>query len=230
MLEDYKLLLFEEYKRATGYDFDFETIYDDFIYWLDQKKISNDILAKLYMEMNNDGSYCMAEFGKGKYDTVVPYVKKYTDGEVIAITPFKEMFTRPGFKVYNGKLDIINNDVYVNYADGKFKNKPNCSYIYNNQIDTIMTQLPILNIKPYIKLRDTNKTILIGKCGKSTDLDLDKSVEQITSLATMFKEGRNDRIADIDYSTDGNYYAVGLRVYTEDYKVMSKARLNARTR
>ena len=216
MLDKYAMLLFEEYKNTTGYDYNFEPIQDDFYQWLKQRKKSYKLLACLFNNMPQDReSLCIAEIGKGKYDTIIPEMKKIYDGEIISVTPFKDTFSRPGFKVYNGKLDILNDNIYVRYDDGKYSKRPNCSYIYNNKIDTIMTTLPISNMHPYDKLFSTNKTIMIGKSGFKNDLDRDEETDFLFCLARSINNDNGRREIEFDYQEDGKYYATGIKVYTK---------------
>ena len=216
MLDKYIATLFEEYKNATGYDYNFEVIEKDFYEWLKQRKKAYALLARLYMNMDNESkSYCMVEYGKGKYNTVLPEMKKICDGELIAVTPFKDSFKSPGFKVYKGNLSVLNNEVYTKYDDGKYMKRPNCSYIYNHKIDTVITELPVLDMNPYAKLFDTNKTVLIGKCGFKTDLDRDPDTDYLACLSRSLADIEERRVMKFDYIESGKYYAAALKVYTK---------------
>ena len=192
MEEKYIRKMFEELKMVYGIDdsFDnFNNYKDIFIEWINSREKSavNYALLLDYMERHSvEPSVKIAEFGKGLLDTVALELQNNTLHSPIVISPYaKTISSKYNIETYNGELIIgTSGDVIVKYPNiDDYYTNPNCA-IFDNSIDTLITQLPCYRseIKPFFKLLESDKILFIGTHGNVTDENAKDNLQKISSL------------------------------------------------
>lgn len=85
----------------------------------------------------------IARFGKGKYDTTTISMDLYTPHKAIVISPYAEIITLRGIEVHKGGLSEIDGETFIRY-DSKIDCllSPNCHWWFNDEINTLITQVP----------------------------------------------------------------------------------------
>ena len=115
-------------------------------------------------------------------------------------------------------------DVIVRYPSKEdyFKN-PNCDFVFNDDIDTLMTQVPYSHkeLLPFLHLVNSHKTLFIGTYGALSDKDREKNLQKILDLYY--------KISDISYrdvnfcseTLDDSYFSA-IKIKSKDEKVLRK--------
>lgn len=161
-------------------------------------------------------TYTMAEFGKGMYDTIAIEMANNTVYQPIVISPFAETIKKDsGIEVFNGELAVCNDDnVIVKYPTKEdYETNPNCNPIFNDDIGTLMTQLPYskAELYPFLKLIDSYKTLFIGTYGSLRDKDCEENLKRIQFL---YQELCNINYRDINFcfETQEGYYSAAIKI------------------
>ena len=217
--------MFEEFKMAYGISDTFDNFvkYEDmFIEWVKSKRKAAAIYVQLFDYMNYYGEiqrHNMAEFGKGVFDTVAIEMANHTSHLPIVISPYAQTIKKDsGILAFTGELVLLNDgDVIVRYPSKEdyFKN-PNCDFVFNDDIDTLMTQVPYSHkeLLPFLHLVNSHKTLFIGTYGALSDKDREKNLQKILDLYY--------KISDISYR-DVNFCSETLDdSYFSAIKIKSK--------
>lgn len=229
----YLLKMFEEFKKAYGIKDTFNNFnkYSDlFENWIFNKRVAATSYVQLFDYMENDEeiqTYTMAEFGKGIYDTIAILMANNTNYVPIVISPFAETIERDsGIKAFTGKLVVCNDgDVVVEYPTTEdYATNPNCHQIFNDEIGTLMTQVPYskAELYPFFKLIDSYKTLFIGTYGSLNDKDREENLKRIQSLY--------QKLCDVNYR-DVNFCSETIGdSYLSAIKISSRAKVLKKTR
>lgn len=231
-MNKYLFKMFEEFKKAYGIKDTFDNFskYQDlFANWIINKKNAATNYVQLFDYMENDEeiqTYTMAEFGKGIYDTIAIEMANNTIHQPIVISPFAETIKRDsGIEVFTGELAVCNDgDVIVKYpTEEDYATNPNCHPIFNDEIGTLMTQVPYSKVElyPFFKLIDSYKTLFIGTYGSLSDKDCEENLKRIQSL---YQE-----LCDINYR-DVNFCSETQEgCYLSAIKISSRAKVLKKT-
>lgn len=204
-MNKYRLKLFEEFKSAYGIIDTIDNLeqYSDlFVNWIVTKQSAASNYVKLYDYMQTDyeeNGDVIAEFGKGIYDTVAIEMSKNTLHNPVVISPFAETIAKEsGLEVFNGKLAQYDGNVFVKYQNEiDYYKGPNCHPLFNNEINTLMTQYHFSEEELQLLLRfmNSDKTLFIGTYGSLTDKDRKENLQKIRTLYQRLRDLSHNNIA-----------------------------------
>lgn len=102
----------------------------------------------------------------------------------------------------------ISGETFVKYdSKADFLSRPNCHPWFNDEINTLMTQSPFTKeeLKPYLNLIDSNKTLFIGAYGSLEDKDKEQNIEKIRNLYNLLKSISHRDVRFCSESENGAY-------------------------
>lgn len=230
-MNKYLFKVFEEFKKAYGIKDTFDNFskYQDlFENWVISKRNAATNYVQLFDYMENYEeiqTHTMAEFGKGIYDTIAIEMANNTSHEPIVISPFAETIKRDsGIEVFTGELAVCDDDdVIVKYpTQEEYYTNPNCHPIFNDEIGTLMTQVPYSEeeLYPFLKLIYSYKTLFIGTYGSLSDKDREENLKRIQNL---YQELCDVSYRDVNFcsETQGNSYLSAIKISSKE-KVLKK--------
>lgn len=215
MENDYLLEMFLKFSKAYGiraYFDDFEKYTEEFSNWVHNKSKASENYIQLFKYMTRNDAYpgFIAEFGKGKYDTVTIPMYQQTSHNVVAISPFAETIKMKGIDSYRGKLVKVGSETVVKYYNSDdYCLGPNCHNMFNNTIDVLMTQAPFSTdeIKPILNLIGSDKTLFIGAFGSLDDQDKAECISTIENLHAQIRSDGYENIEFYGEISNGSYLA-----------------------
>ena len=214
MKTEYLFKMFLEFSKAYGINDtfnNFEKYQDLFARWAYDKEKASRSYVQLFDYMKNCDEiepFVIAEFGKGKYDTAVISMNYYTPHKSIVISPYAETITLSGIEIHKGELSEAGGETFVKYdSEIDYSLRPNCNPFFNDDINTLMTQVPFTRekLKPFLNLVDSNKTLFIGTYGSMEDKDKDENIRKIRDL---YNELNSISYRDVNFcseSENGSY-------------------------
>lgn len=229
MKNEYLLKMFLEFSKAYGINdtFDnFEKYLDLFARWTYEKEKASKSYAQLfdYMKTCNEiEPTIIAEFGKGKYDTAAISMNLYTLHKAIVISPYAETINLRNIETYKGELSEKSGQTFVKYDDKiDYSLSPNCHPLFNDNINTLMTQVPFTKeeLNPFLNLIDTNKTLFIGTYGSLEDKDREQNIEKIRILYNHLNHISYRDVRFCSESENGSYLSA-IKIASKE-KVLHK--------
>jgi hypothetical protein len=189
-MENYLLLLFEQFKRTQGMNSSVrcEDCKKEFNDWLSMQQSIKERYAQLLTEMYV-GEGLIAELGRGSFDSIVPNLNEWSIN-AIAITPFAETFMNPNFEVYNGELILLDGNSTIMYKDGNNNdNYPNCNATIDTSISTLITQLPSnhVSVNALMKSSRQNNDIAIGCYGNTNDKNARENIDLLRKIKSTIE-------------------------------------------
>lgn len=226
MSKEYLSKIFEIFKKAYGINDTFDNFskYTDlFEDWIIKKDIAAANYVQLfdYLKEEYDAdTNIMAEFGKGNYDTVAIKMANNTKYQPIIISPYAETIkNNKEVEIYTGELGVYKGEAIVKYpTKEELITNPNCNRILNDEIDTLITQIPLSReeLHPFLQLLDSPKTLFIGTYGSLHDKD---AKENIARIAYFYQ-----RISDVSHR-DVNFCSETIDdSYISAIKISSKVK------
>lgn len=206
MKEKYLRMVFNEFMCAYGINdtFDnFDKYVNLFSQWVFDKKKASESYVELfeYMRRSNGAQpSVIVEFNKGKYDTTTVAMSTLTPHRAVMVTPYAGVITPDGIESYSGKISAVKNDIIISYDNGEDELKaPNCSPMINDQVDVMMTQMPIPSRGSLLLgLLNAKKTVVIGTYGLTQDKDKELNIEIIRTLSKLFK----DKFKEVEFCSE----------------------------
>lgn len=192
-MNKYIFKMFEEFKKAYGIKDtfgNFSKYQDLFANWIISKSNAASNYVQLFDYMENYDeiqTHTMAEFGKGAYDTIAIEMTNHTNYQPIVISPYAQTIKKDsGIEVFTGELTLLNDgEVIVRYPSKEdYSINPNCNPVFNDDIGTLMTQLPFSDkeLLPFLHLIDSTKTLFIGTYGALCDKDREENLQRLLDL------------------------------------------------
>lgn len=229
MKTEYLFKIFLEFSKAYGINDtfnNFEKYQDLFARWVYEKEKASKSYVQLFDYMKNYDEIepsVIAEFGKGKYDTAAISMDLYTPHKAIVISPYAETITLRGTEIHKGELSEVDGETFVKYGSNiDYSLKPNCHPLFNDEINTLMTQVPFTKeeIKPFLNLVDSNKTLFIGTYGSLEDKDREQNIEKIRDLYNLLN---SISYRDVHFcsESDNGAYLSAIKINSKE-KVLRK--------
>lgn len=225
MKTEYLFKMFLEFSKAYGINDtfnNFERYQYLFARWVYEKEKASKCYVQLFDYMKNHDEIepsVIAEFGKGKYDTVAISMNLYTPHKAIVVSPYAETITLRGIEAHKGELSETDGETFIKY-DSKIDCllSSNCHWWFNSdEINTLMTQVPFTKeeLKPFLNLVDSNKALFIGTYGSLEDKDREQNIEKIRDLYNLLNSISYRDVNFCSESTDG-YYLSAIRVNSKE--------------
>lgn len=223
MNEKYSLKLFEQFKSAYGIkDIDISSASYDYLIdeWLRDRKKASKQYAELFEFMNNRDGFdhqLIAEVGKGIHDTVAfDFVNEGYN--CVVVSPYADTFGNScDVKVYNGKLFKVLDTAIIKYKkESEYITNPNCDSAFNDDIDTIMSQVPFVSsdIEVIPLLAAKNKSMFFGAYGSINDSDRRKKEKRVELLY--------DTLKDMNLGSLESYCETKSNCYVSAIKILPK--------
>lgn len=232
MKKEYLYKLFLEFSRAYGIKdqmCNLKKYQDLFADWLYEKQKSSKKYVKFFdymKDLDDTDVNLIAEFGKTEYDTTAISMNHYTANKAIVISPHVYTSIFDGTKFYRGELTEQDGNTFVKYKSRlEYYANPNCSLSFNDDIDTLMTQIPFTDqeLKPFLSLLNSDKTLFIGSYGLVSDLDREQNIARLKEL---YEELKNASFRDVRFclEKDSDVYLSAIKVDSKQ-KVLVKSKM-----
>jgi len=213
---EYITMLYIEFCNSQGIDYSKESMESrekDFADWLVQMTMVKKHYASLVGYMLED-SELVGELGKGKYNSVVPNLNE-SGIEALAITDYIDTFEQGTVKGYSGRimLNPISKKAEIKYESPLVqKVAPNINGESSIGIDTLITHLPIIDVKarPLILSSAFNNDIAIGTYGFIGDKDFASKIRRLQQIKESI-ESLNCVNCDEEYTRENGEYLYLLK-------------------